>query len=71
MLDQSYELMSTLAEIAPQEIRSEVLVLRDYYKAEIDSGLGAGAPPEVAQAEAALNTWVDRTCGFELKLGSR
>ncbi|MBI2704548.1 MAG: hypothetical protein HYX32_04565 [Actinobacteria bacterium] len=63
--------MSALAEIAPQEIRPEVVVLRDYYKKQIDSGLGAGAPPEVAQAEAALNTWVDGACGFELKLGSR
>lgn len=70
VLDQSYRLMSTLADVAPEEIRAQVVVLRDYYKAQIESGLGAGAPSEVAQAEAALNEWIDRTCGFPLKLGS-
>ena len=70
VLDRSYELMSTMADVAPEEIRQQVVVLRDYYKTQIESGLGAGAPSEVAEAEATLNEWIDHTCGFPLKLGS-
>lgn len=58
----SYNVMTELSGVAPSEIRGEVELLRDYYRAELDSGLEAPTPDGVDIAEHALSEWVDAKC---------
>lgn len=58
----SYKTMADLAPLAPAEIRADVVVLRDYYKSELDSGFKADTPPQVNSADGRVTAWGDSHC---------
>lgn len=58
----AYQLMSDLVPIAPDGVRPNVIVLRDYYKSELDGDFKAETPAAVEDADESVTAWATSHC---------